>query len=137
MQQVVAMPMARAAAGPVLAVVPAASAPASPEVALLTAGLLEEVCGELARFATLRVISWASSQALAERCDAEIAARLRATHVLRGGLRRLVAAAVLGRSIDCRCGAGQRQRNRQAIAQRAIGTAARKVGHAKHRSKLS
>jgi TolB-like protein len=89
MQQVVAMPAVRAAAGPVLAVTPAPGGTAAPEDALLAAGLLKEVCGELARFATLRVVSWASSHAAAELSEAEIADRLGATHVLRGGLRRL------------------------------------------------
>jgi TolB-like protein len=89
MQQISAMPVPRMIIGPVLAVVPAPGASASADDALLTAGLLEEVCGELARFATLHVISWASSLVLAELADAAVADRLGATHVLRGSLRRL------------------------------------------------
>jgi TolB-like protein/Tfp pilus assembly protein PilF len=89
MQQVVAMPRVQGRSEPVLAVVPATGGLTGSEDALLTGGVLEEVCGELARFATLRVISWASAQAVTELADAEIAARLGATHVLRGGVRRL------------------------------------------------
>jgi TolB-like protein len=73
---------------PTLAILPFARAGATEEDALLAQGLHGDICGELTRFRGLRVISPASSTAVADLTDDRIGARLRASHVLRGHLRR-------------------------------------------------
>ena len=80
------MAMALAAGGPVLAVLPF-TAPGGGDENLIAQGLHEDICGELTRFRTLRVISPMSAAAVAECDDAEIGRRLGASHVLRGRLR--------------------------------------------------
>ena len=72
---------------PTLAVLPFIAGGADGAVALIARGLTEDVCGELTRFRSLRVISPASSAPLAEATDPEIAARLGASYVLRGRCR--------------------------------------------------
>lgn len=72
--------------GPTLAELPFQTA--GDGEALLTQGLLEDVCGELSRFPTLQVFSWMSGLAVADLPDPEVAHRLQASHVLRGRLRR-------------------------------------------------
>jgi TolB-like protein/Tfp pilus assembly protein PilF len=74
--------------GPVLAVLPFATLGASGDDALLAQGLHEDVCAELTRFRALRVVSWMSAVAATDLSDAEVGAKLGATHVLRGRLRR-------------------------------------------------
>lgn len=73
-----------AARGPILAVLPFRAA--DDRVALLAQGRLEDVCGELARFPELQVISWRSGLAVADLPDREAGTRLGATHLLRGRL---------------------------------------------------
>ncbi len=72
---------------PTVAVLPFSAIGAVDEVALIAHGLTEDVCGELTRFRSLRVIAPASSAHMAAATDAEIGARFGATHVLRGRLR--------------------------------------------------
>lgn len=74
--------------GPVLAVLPFTTLGGSEEDALLAQGLHEDLCGELTRFRALGVVSWVSTLAAADLPDAEVRARLGASHVLRGRLRR-------------------------------------------------
>ncbi|WP_439580318.1 hypothetical protein [Elioraea sp.] len=74
--------------GPVLAVLPVESLGASAEDALLAQGLHEDLCAELTRFRGLSVISWMSTLAAGGLADDHVRARLGATHVLRGRLRR-------------------------------------------------
>ena len=57
--------------------------------AVIAQGLLEDVTGELSRFATLQVMAWSSGVALAGLSDTEIRDRVGVTHVLRGSLRRV------------------------------------------------
>jgi TolB-like protein/Tfp pilus assembly protein PilF len=75
--------------GPVLAVLPFTTLGGGEEDALLAQGLHEDLCGELTRFCSLGVISWVSTLAAADLPDAEVRARLGASHVLRGRLRRV------------------------------------------------
>jgi TolB-like protein/Tfp pilus assembly protein PilF len=70
---------------PVLAILPFAAAG---DDGFIAAGLHEDICGELTRFRSLRVISPASAAVVADRSDPEIAERLGASHVMRGRLRR-------------------------------------------------
>ncbi len=72
---------------PTLAVLPFSAFGDQDEVALMAQGLTEDICGELTRFRSLRVIAPASAARLAGLTDAEIGARVGATHVLRGRLR--------------------------------------------------
>lgn len=51
-------------------------------------GLMEDVCGVLTRFPTLRVVSWMSGVAVAHLSDPELGQRLGATHALRGRVER-------------------------------------------------
>jgi TolB-like protein len=74
--------------GPVLAVLPFTTLGGGEEDALLAQGLHEDLCGELTRFRGLDVISWVSTLAAADLPDAEVRARLGASHVLRSRLRR-------------------------------------------------
>jgi TolB-like protein len=76
-----------ATAGPVLALLPFATAGGEDE-ALIAQGLLEDVGAELARFRALQVVSWMSSLEVANLPGREAGARLGATHLLRGRLRR-------------------------------------------------
>ncbi|WP_138933247.1 hypothetical protein [Roseovarius arcticus] len=57
------------------------------ETALFALGLTEDICGELTRFRSLRVIAPASTAHLAAAGDLEIGVRLAASHVVRGRLR--------------------------------------------------
>jgi TolB-like protein/Tfp pilus assembly protein PilF len=74
--------------GPVLALLPFATPGGGEAEALVAQGLLEDISAELTRFPLLQVVSWMSGLAVAELPDAEAGARLGASHVLRGGLRR-------------------------------------------------
>lgn len=74
--------------GPVLALLPFATPGGGEAEALVAQGLLEDIAAELTRFPLLQVISWMSGLAVADLPDAEAGARLGASHVLRGGLRR-------------------------------------------------
>lgn len=74
--------------GPVLAVLPFTTLGGGEEDALLAQGLHEDLCGELTRFRALGVVSSVSTLAAADLPDAEVRARLGASHVLRGRLRR-------------------------------------------------
>lgn len=69
--------------GPVLVVLPPQAAERAGHDNLLAQGLMEDVCAELTRFSTLRVISWMSGAAVAHLSDRELRERLDATHVLR------------------------------------------------------
>ncbi|MEX0730992.1 MAG: hypothetical protein WED00_09830 [Aquisalimonadaceae bacterium] len=73
---------------PVLALLPFAVQSGSDGDELIAQGLLEDICGELTRFPALQVISWMSGRAVADLPDPEVGARLGATHVLRGRVRR-------------------------------------------------
>jgi TolB-like protein len=70
---------------PVLAILPFAAAG---DDGFIAAGLHEDICGELTRFRSLKVISPGSVAVVAGLTDPEIAGRLGATHVMRGRLRR-------------------------------------------------
>jgi TolB-like protein len=70
---------------PVLAVLPFAAAG---DEAYIAAGLHDDICGELTRFRSLKVISPGSVAVVADLPDPEIAGRLGASHVMRGRLRR-------------------------------------------------
>jgi TolB-like protein/Tfp pilus assembly protein PilF len=82
-----AMP-APAEAGPVLALLPFASDGPGADTALFARGFVEDLCAELSRFPVIEVISPASGAAVAGLPEAEVAARLGASHLLRGSLRR-------------------------------------------------
>lgn len=69
--------------GPVLVVLPPQAADRTAHDSLLAQGLMEDVCGALTRFSTLRVVSWMSGAAVAHLPDRELRERLDATHVLR------------------------------------------------------
>lgn len=73
---------------PVLAVLPFQVAGKGAADDPLAQGLLEDICGELTRFRSLQVISWMSGMAVAGLSDREAGARLGASHLLRGSLRR-------------------------------------------------
>src|SRR5690554_3256134 len=72
---------------PTLAVLPFKAVGSDDETALIAAGLSADICGELTRFRSLRVISAASSAHMAEASDAELGAQLGVSHVVRGRLR--------------------------------------------------
>ncbi len=72
---------------PTVAILPFSSNGAGGDAEMIAQGLTEDVCGELTRFRSLRVIAPASSARMADATDAEIGARLAATHVVRGRLR--------------------------------------------------
>lgn len=72
----------------ILIVLPFVVAGGGDEDCVVAQGLLEDITGELGRFAALQVMAWNAGQAVADLPDAEIAARLGVTHVLRGSLRR-------------------------------------------------
>lgn len=74
--------------GPILAVLPPETARVDECDGLLGRGLMEDVCGALARFAALRVIAWTSVMAVAHLPDREAGVRLGATHVLRSRVER-------------------------------------------------
>jgi TolB-like protein len=69
---------------PVVAVLPFTTSQGGSWV---TEGIHEDICAELTRFRALRVIAPASVVAVADRPDAEIAASIGASHVLRGRVR--------------------------------------------------
>lgn len=72
---------------PTLVILPFQAAGPDDETALIAVGLTADICGELTRFRSLRVISAASSAHMAEASDAELGVRLGASHVVRGRLR--------------------------------------------------
>lgn len=72
---------------PTLAVLPFVAGEEDGDIALLAQGLTEDVCGELTRFRSLRIIAPGSSARLVDATDTEIGARLGASYVLRGRLR--------------------------------------------------
>jgi TolB-like protein len=74
--------------GPILAVLPPQTARVEERDGLLAQGLMEDVCGALARFPALRVIAWTSVMAVAHLPDREAGVRLGATHVLRSRVER-------------------------------------------------
>jgi TolB-like protein/tetratricopeptide (TPR) repeat protein len=74
--------------GPVLALLPFATPGGGEAEGLVAQGLLEDISAELTRFPLLQIVSWMSGLAVADLPDAEAGARLGASHVLRGGLRR-------------------------------------------------
>lgn len=86
---------------PTLAVLPFTCAGTSDEDALLAQGLHGDICTELTRFRGLRVISPASAAVVADLGDDAIGSRLRASHVLRGHLRRLGAQLQLDTALSC------------------------------------
>ncbi len=73
---------------PVVAVLPFTVAGPDGEAARLAEGMHEEICSELTRFRSLQVISPASAAMVAELPDEEVGARLAASHILRGRMRR-------------------------------------------------
>ena len=73
---------------PTLAALPILLEGAHPDDAMLADGMLEDICRQLARFRTIRIISPVSSSMVAGLSDKEIAKRLGASHVLRCRLRR-------------------------------------------------
>ena len=77
----------RAQGPPTLGVLPFLADRPDDETALMALGLTDDICGELTRFRSLRVIAPASSAPLAGAGDGEIGARLAASHVVRGRLR--------------------------------------------------
>ncbi|MCZ0961067.1 tetratricopeptide repeat protein [Paracoccus benzoatiresistens] len=72
----------------VLVVLPFQTPSSTGAEAMLSQGLLEDITGELSRFATLHVLAWSVGAAVAGLSDAEIRDRLEVSHVLRGSLRR-------------------------------------------------
>ena len=90
---------------PILVVLPFLTPEDSGEEAVLAQGLLEDITGELGRFATLQVLAWSVGPAVAGLADAEIRERLGVSHVLRGSLRRLGARLRIGIDlVDCQSG---------------------------------
>lgn len=77
----------RARGQPTLVVLPFLADGADDETALMALGLTEDICGELTRFRSLRVIAPGSSAHLATAGDREIGERVAASHVVRGRLR--------------------------------------------------
>lgn len=69
--------------GPVLVVLPPQATDNGNHDDPLARGLMEDVCGALTRFPTLRVISWMSGAAVAHLPDSALGERLGASHVLR------------------------------------------------------
>jgi TolB-like protein len=86
---------------PTLAVLPFTRAGDADEDALLAQGLNGDICSELTRFRGLRVISPASAAVVANQSDEAIAANLRASHVLRGHLRRHGTRLLLDIALSC------------------------------------
>jgi TolB-like protein len=78
----------RAQGQPTLVVLPFLADGQDDETALMALGLTEDVCGELTRFRSLRVIAPASSAHMAAASDSEIGERLAASHVVRGRLKK-------------------------------------------------
>ncbi len=72
---------------PTIVVLPFSANGVEDDGALIAQGLAEDVCGELTRFRSLRVIAPASSAHMAAATDAQIGRALCATHVLRGRVR--------------------------------------------------
>ncbi|WP_435103549.1 hypothetical protein [Arhodomonas sp. AD133] len=68
---------------PIIAVLPPKAATLDERDSLIAQGLLEDVCAALTRFPELQVVSWASSADLAPLPDADVGARLGASHLLR------------------------------------------------------
>lgn len=73
---------------PVVAVLPFVLATDDDESALVAQGIHQDICAELTRFRSVQVISPASASVVANLADNEVGARLGASHVLRGRMRR-------------------------------------------------
>jgi TolB-like protein len=85
---------------PIVAVLPFTVAEKDGEVSRLAEGMHEEICGELTRFRSLQVISPASAAVVADLADDAVGARLGASHVLRGRMRRIGARLQLTASLS-------------------------------------
>lgn len=74
--------------GPVLAVLPFKTDTGAEDDSILAQGFVEELSGELSRFRTFEVIAPVSGLAVGDLTETEAAARLGASHILRGRLKR-------------------------------------------------
>lgn len=74
--------------GPVLALLPFEVVGGSGNDGVIAQGLVEDLCGELARFPSLHVVSWMSGRTVAGLPDQEAGRRLGATHIMRGRFQR-------------------------------------------------